>query len=242
MGKKQAETQALITAEDIDAALALPSSHRSGAIVEGLDSGQSMIGRMAMYNGTTEEQVMYEGCDFKPGDFIDVLERRKLNSSRIVPLGAFVSYVYWPKDSRVPVYNHRDKRKVPPEHLTWSDNQPPLATQCLNALVAVEGEPWPYLFTFKRTGYKAGELVFQLEGRRGMAQKGRGLYELGAQRKQNAAKQTYHELTARPVGDCPASLVDLVLAYDRDKDSHTAKAQAMADDVASEPKDDDIPI
>jgi hypothetical protein len=212
--------------------LSLPENLRSGATVEGLDEARSLIGRMAMYNGTTEEQTMYDGCDFKPGDFIDVLEKRKLNSSKVVPLGAFVSWVFWPKGERVPVYNVKDKKKVPAEHLAWNGTEPPLATQCINAMLAVEGEAWPYLFVFKKTGFKAGELIFQLEGRRGMAQKGRGLYELGSQKKQNAAKQTYHELTARPVGDCPESLVELVKAYEVNKAQVHAKAEGMADDGA----------
>lgn len=221
----------IIKAEQAQQSIALPENLRGGATVEGLDDGQSLIGRMAMYNGTTEEQAAYEGCNFNPGDFIDVLEKRKLASSRVVPLGAFVSWMYWPQGSKQPEYNVRSKAEVPPEHLEWIGGKPPLASQCLNAMLAVDGEPWPYLFVFKRTGCKAGELIFRLEGRRGAVNKGRGMYELGSKKEKNAAGQTYHELTARPVGDCPASLVELVEGYEKSKHVTLAKAEAMTNDA-----------
>jgi hypothetical protein len=222
--------------------LALPDHLRGGATVEGLEDSQTLIGRMAMYNGTTEEQATYEGCGFQPGDFIDVLERRKLSTSRIVPLGAFVSYLHWPQGAKQPLYNVRHKSEVPAEHLEWIDGKPPMATQCLNAMVAVEGEPWPYLFVFKKTGYKAGELIFRLEGRRGAISKGRGLYELGSKKEKNAAGQTYHELTSRPVGDCPDSLVPLVEGYEANKTQTMAKAATMASDQPTPDGGDGIPI
>lgn len=199
-----------LTTQNNSTALAVPDHLRGGAMIEGEDATLS-LGRMALYQGTMEEQARYEGSDFKPGDFIDVLEKRKLASSRIVPVTAFKTWVKWPQGAMQPEYVHRDKSMVPPEDQAFGPNgEPPVAVECINTVVLVEGEPWPYLFVFKKTAIAAGRDIFKLEARRGSAGQGRGLYELGSKTEQNKAKQSYKKLTMRPVGNCPETLVPLL--------------------------------
>lgn len=231
------------TSSEPDKALALPVELRAGAVIEGMDKGTDLVGRLALYNGTTDEQEMYAGCGFAPGDFIDVLERRKVASDNIVPLGAYVSWMKWPQGARTPEYNVREKARVPAGDLEWVNEKPPAATECINTLVAVDGEPWPYLLVFKRTGYKAGETMFRLEARRGMIGKGRGLYRITTKKEKNAAGQSYLELNVQPAGDCPDSLVGIVTEYIKHKASIDARAAALADEGAGDkPDSNDIPI
>lgn len=214
----------------------VPASLRGGAVLDGDDRGLT-LGRMAMYHGTTEEQNTYEGCDFKAGDFIDVLEKRKLASARIVIVHGFVSYVKWPQGAKTPDYVVRKVSEIPPEDVedAWKMRQ-------INCVVLVDGEPWPYLCVFKRTGLKAGETIFQLEGRRTAAGKVRGCYELGSQKAKSEAGQTYHQLTQRPVGDCPESLFDLLFSCLGQIDVVKAKADEAASEQGGSHDDDTIPI
>ena len=70
-----------------DAVLAVPSDLRGGLQVEGVEAG-SKLGRMSLYRGTSQEQAKYGEGKFRRGDFIDVMEERKLASSKIVPIFA----------------------------------------------------------------------------------------------------------------------------------------------------------
>lgn len=249
MAKNQAQSQAAgalaTAAAGALTVVGVPQELRGGAMVEGLGEAQSLIGRLAMYNGTTQEQEMYDGCGFSPGDYFDVLERRKLVDPHIVPLGGYVSWMKWPKGAPTPEYNVREKSRVPQEDLVWKDSQPPVATECINMLVAVNGEPWPYLFIFKRTSYKAGQNMLRLEARRSAIGSGRGMYKLSSKKEKNSAGQTYHEVTVTPAGNCPESLYPLISAYLGNKSSMEQRAEKLATDTgAVEVVDggDDIPI
>ncbi len=216
-------------------AIDLPANLRGGALLEGDDRGVQ-LGRMAMYHGTTEEQSTYEGCNFKPGDFIDVLEKRKLESSRIVVVHGFVSYVKWPQGAKTPEYIVRRVAEVPPEDQAeaWRMRQ-------INCVVLVDGEMWPYLFVFKRTGLKCGETIFQLEQRRTATGKVRGCYELGSQKAKSEAGQTYYQLVQKAAGDCPESLIPLLESCVSQMDTVKANVEAAASEQG-EGAGDGIPI
>lgn len=224
MTKKQ-NTELAVNANTT--ALAVPTDLMGGMAIDG-DLGGSMLGRLALYQGTTQEQSMYDGCGFKPGDFIDTLEKRKVASANIVPVRAWVTYVNWPKDSSTPLYVLSDVMRVPPTDLVWNDGVPPAATKCINVVCLVQGEAWPYLVIFKKTGYKAGETLAALEKRRALANRGSGLYELGSTKAQNAQKQTYHQLTVRSVGDCPPDMYDALREARAKSEVLVAKAEQMA--------------
>jgi len=211
-----------------------------GAMIEGDEGANAQLGRLAMYYDTKEEKVKYAGCGFAEGDLIDVLEKRKVASKKIVPIGGYITYVKWPDGAKQPEYVLKNKAEVPPGDLEWDNGTPPIATRCVNAIVLVEGEPWPYLFTFKKTSHKVGETIFQLEARRGMAKRGRGCYEIGHTDGKNADGDSYTQITYRPAGDCPASLSDLLARCVTGYAAVKAKAEDVEQTVADE--SDNVPI
>ncbi len=223
----------------------VPDAIAGGAMIEGDEGGSAQLGRLAMYYDTKEEKVKYAGCGFVEGDLIDCLEKRKVATKRIVPIGAYITYVNWPRGQKQPTYVLKDKRQVPPQDLEWQDDArnpdkrtPPNATRCINAIVLIDGEPWPYLMTFKKTTHKIGETIFQLEARRGMAKRGRGAYVIGHQDGKNADGDTFAQMTYRPDGDCPQSLhallADCVAGYAAVK----AKAEVVEQTTSDEMVDD----
>lgn len=226
--------------------LAVPADLRGGLAVDGGDSAPK-LGRMSLYQGTSQEQAAYGEGKFRRGDFIDVMEQRKLASSKIVPVYASVLYQNWPKDARTPLYtySHAERHLVPKMDLEWSDDgKPPAATKIYSAVVLVEGEPWPYLFQFKKTAAKAFEQIQAFEARRAATNKGYGLYELYSEDEKNPAGNTYRKLKVRPPVDLPESMYDLARSVIAGMAAMKAKAAQAEreDDFAHAGGDDEIPI
>jgi len=228
------------------AALAVPVELRGGLEVEGGDTSPK-LGRMALYQGTSQEQATYGEGRFKRGDFLDVMEQRKLASSKIVPIFATVLYQNWPKDAKTPLYtfSHAEKHKIPKADLEWDNAKPPAATKIYSAVVLVESEPWPYLFQFKKTAARAFEQIQAFEARRAAMNKGYGLYELYSEDEKNPAGNTYRKLKVRPPVDLPESMHDLARSVIAGLATMKAKAAAVEKDedwgeVGG--GDDEIPI
>ena len=214
----------------------LPDDLRGGLIMDGADSAPT-LGRIAMYQGTAQEQAKYGEGVFKRGDFIDVLEGRKLASSRIVPIYCEVIWQRWDKDQASPnyTYTNAEKYKIPTEDLEWNGDLPPACAKMYRVIVLVDGEPWPYMFIVKRTMLKAFDLILQLEARRAAAGRGSGIYELGSEDDKNAAGNSYKKLTAKAAGDIPEALFELYRSSRAGITAIRAKAQAAT-------IEDEIPI
>lgn len=227
--------------------LAVPADLRGGLAVEGGDASPK-LGRMALYQGTSQEQATYGEGKFKRGDFLDAMEQRKLASSKIVPIFATVLYQNWPKDSKTPLYtySHAEKHLIPKGDLEWDGSKPPAATKIYSAVVLVEGEPWPYLFQFKKTAAKAFEQIQAFEARRATTNKGFGLYELYSEDEKNPAGNTYRKLKVRPPVDLPESMHELARSVLAGLASMKAKAASVARDEEGWGETggggDDIPI
>lgn len=229
-----------------DAVLAVPSDLRGGLQVEGVEAG-SKLGRMSLYQGTSQEQAKYGEGKFRRGDFIDVMEERKLASSKIVPIFAAIFYQNWPKDSKTPIYtySHAEKHRVPHGDLEWSsDGKPPAATKIYRAVVLVQGEPWPYLFEFKKTAAKAFEQIHAFEARRQSIGRGYGLYELYSEDEKNPAGNTYRKLKVRPPVDMPTEMHELARQVLAGLETFKAKAETHDDgeDFDRTGGGDEIPI
>ena len=210
----------------------LPEDLRGGLTVDGGDS-TPQLGRIAMYQGTAQEQAKYGEGIFKRGDFIDVLEGRKLSSSRVVVVHCEVIYQRWDKDQQRPqyTYSHAQKHMIPHEDLEWDGDLPPACAKMYRCIVLVDGEPWPYLFIVKRTMMKAFDHLLALETRRSATHRGSGIYELGAEDEKNSAGNTYKRLTVRPVGDIPPSMFDAYRMARRGIDAIRAKAAQVEDEI-----------
>lgn len=188
---------------------------QKAAMLEG--GNDILIGRLSLYQGTPTEQANYDGCGFTPGDFVDALGKCKVAENKkvkIVPVHAFTTYMLWPNGAPTPTYLVRDRRQVPPDHLEWKDGKPPICAECINALVLVEGQAWPFLLIFKRTSFKAGQNIFTLEGRRRITAKDgekmkHGCYELSSSDASQGTNR-YKKMQYRPAGDCPDSLKPLL--------------------------------
>lgn len=234
----------LTKAQQAETALALPPELAGGMTVDGGDSAPT-LGRLAMYQGTSTEQQMYGEGVFKRGDFIDVMERRKVASTRIIPVHAEVLYQCWPSGSKMPEYTYRanEKHKIPAGDLDWNGSEPPRATKVYSAVVLVEGESWPYLFNFKRTAAKAFENIAAFNARRSATGQGFGLFELYAEDATNGAGQVYKRLMVKPPVNVPESMVPLLKSVVESMAKVKARAAEMAADEGDySPPDDGIPI
>ncbi|MCC6661727.1 MAG: hypothetical protein IT437_12675 [Phycisphaerales bacterium] len=231
------ESAMLAAADNGTAALAVPENIQGGAIIEGGDQGVQ-ISRLALYQGTSTEQAAYPDSNFKRGDFFDTLEGRAVGQKvRIVPIFGWKSWVRFDRGSAAPIYSTRNKAEVPPEDLEWHDKSPPLATECVNVVCAVEGEAWPYLLVFKRTGLKAwNKNVGPMEARRGSTSQGPGLYELSSVEDKNPEGQAYKRITARFVGNPTPELVSLAAGVKRKLDEFRRLAEKHADNATGEPQ------
>lgn len=215
----------------------------------GFDGDNSLaLGRASMCYGTPEEEKLYGPVGAKRGVLIDVLEKRALASTRIVPLYGWEDRCFWPKDAKAPVYVYKfaDYHKIPAEHLVDGTDAagkylPPLASKRYNWVCMVEGEQFPYLFTFKRTSMKAGEFIRTMEARRASRKMGSALYALGLEDAQSQDGKAYKRLVASVVGDVPPAMIADVSLLRSGLSAIKAKAETMAAE-AGDVDADEIPI
>lgn len=226
-----------------------------GMEIEGLDQGQteSLLGRLAMYNGTKQEAKTYAGCGFEDGDWFDVLEKRKIGKTvRVVPVFGFLSWVRFDSTGQI-IYSTRNRREVPPADLAWpakgqlnaEGKRGPLATEVWNYVVLVEGSDYPMLLRLKRTGIEAAKTIAATEERYKAVGTGHRLYELSHVADSNEAKQDYIKVTAKPVGVCPESLMQTLVKCKAAVASFKAQAEQAAGAEDGEPDlnhDDGIPV
>lgn len=202
--------------------------------VAGLNETGSNLSRVVLFQGTPEEEAMYG--QFKRGEFLDTLETRSLGTSiKIVPMFAFGSWSVWEKGSKVPVQTWTREQDVPKHLLEWTEENghrtPPQAQMSVNLVCCIEGEPWPYLMVFKRTGLKAYmRQIAPMESRRAAIGKGSGLYELSGKDDKNGAGQAFKRLVARPAGEPNSETVTLCMAVLKAEQAFRAKAAAVAEE------------
>lgn len=219
MAKKEAE---LLTQGDT--ALAVPDCLKGGLMVEGQDNSGAKMARLALYQGTSEEEERYG--KFERGVFIDALEKRVVNTDAVMFLGGFTTWSKWTQGSKTPDYTFRRKSDVPPEDL---QGFPPVAVECVNLVVVVQGEPWPYLLRIKRTGLAAwNNVISPNEARRAAAGRGPGCYKLASKQDKNAAGQTYRRLEVARIFEPPAELIPLAVLVKAQMADWQAKADALA--------------
>lgn len=217
-----------------------------GAAVEGRDASNS-ISRVVLYQGTAQEEALY-GSDFKRGDFIETLEKRLLGKSiEIVCVAGWMSWSKFVEGQTAPVYSFRSKAEVPAEDLEWGKEgaakRSRAAIETVNMVCIVNGEPFPALFMFKRTGMRAYTKVEACESRFG-----RCVYELSSEDDKNASGQPYKRLKARMIrklskGD---ALIPIVTAIEGEfrkaKDKFEKTADAAPDEAKEVGGGPDIPF
>ena len=199
------------------------------------------LGRAAMCYGTPEEEQMYGAIGAKRGVLIDTMEKRGLASTKIVPLYGWEDRCCWPKGEKAPtyVYKFKDYNKIPAGHSDWSDDGkggrvPPIASIRYNFVCFVEGEQFPYLFTFKRTSAKAGEFIRTMEARRATRKMGTAMYVLKLIDDKTSEGKAYKRLVAEVVGDCPADMVPMVVTARKQTAVLSAVAEQMSTEHAGE--------
>ena len=234
----------IVTASNFNLAMVVSDRPTEGAMVEGQDSAGS-VSRLAMYQGTAQEEQMY-GNAFKRGEFIDALEKRRIGPAfsgkeapkiRVVPITGFTTWSRWQKGAKIPDYVFKNKNQVPPADLEWTDGpngqrNPPAASEAVNLIVLVDGEPWPMLLVLKRTGISAFHKVIAPMERR----HGHSVYELSSEDDKNAAGQAYKRMTARFVVRSDDATLEAVRSVKAQLSAVMAQVQAM------EEKEDDCPI
>ena len=181
-------------------AASLPAVFQAGENrFEGADAEDMILPRFHVFQDTSKERDEI-GKEFELGDMVDPIECRKLASNRIVPLTGWKSWAKWQEGESKPVYSTRVKIDVPPEDLEWDGDQPPAATEQMNWLVVVEGEPMPYVLALKRTSLKAGKTLYTLETTRNRLKRGPGVYEV-TWTKESGGGGVYARIQIRAAGD-----------------------------------------
>ncbi len=226
----------------------VPANLRGGMMIEGR-SKDTELSKLAVFQASAEEDLKYPGHTLKRGDFFDVLEVRKLGATiKVLPVFGWASWIKFVDGEKAPVYATKNRSEVPTADLQWNGDTPPAANECINMVVVVEGEPWPYLFVLKRTALEAFERVIgPMESRRGLMGRGPGMYELGnkdAVGTQGKAKgKPYKRLTARFCGEPTPEMLAMASTIREQIGMVQRKAEAMADeDRGDAPGDNEIPI
>ena len=233
-----------VLAESPAKELATASDFGGGFSVHGKDDAGSNLSRLSLYQGTAEEAAMYG--DHPRGAFLDALEIRELGDKvKIMPVFAFARYSVWEQGQRIPVQTWDDQKDVPPDLLQWGEENgkrvPPKAQESVNLICCVEGEQWPYLVVFKRTGLKCFQRTINpLEGRRAAIGKCPGLYELSSIDDKDPNGKPYKRLTARPIGDPPEDMVALALKVFKAQQTVREKATGLSDEHQPSP-DGELP-
>lgn len=228
-----------------DLAVRSTGAPTEGATVQGQDISGA-VSRLTMYQGTAQEEQMY-GNSFKRGEFLDALEKRRIGPAfsgkdaprvKIVPIAGWTTWSRWAKGAKIPDYVFKDKAQVPKADLEWTENgatrTPPAATEAVNMVVLVEGEPWPFLFVFKRTGLNAyNKVIKPMEVRYGHS-----VYELTSADDKNAAGQAFKRLEARFVSKADEATLNAVRAIK----AQLAAVMQRAEQIAAEENDAEIPV
>jgi hypothetical protein len=209
----------------------------TAAVIEGAGDRRS-IPSLVLCQGTAEEVEMYG--DGKRGKFLDSLDGTVIGESvKVVICGGFMTWSKWVKGQKSPAYTYTRREDVPPADLLWREDGgarvPPAATECVNAVVCVEGVDWPFLFRFKRTGLKCYEKKIEpLETRRRLNGKGAGCYTLAHTPDKNPDGKPYLRLTAAIAGDgsIPESMAPLARKVIEQWEQFRARAQAAAESDA----------
>lgn len=217
---------------------ALAGQHQSRGLASTFDMPESdgvnltMLGRLTVFNGSPKQKAEY-GKEFRDGDLIDVMEKRKTATNQIVPVYAFPLWQRWDKDERAPAYTYgkAERHRVPAEDLQRGPNdEPPACYEALAMVCLVVGEQVPYLFTFKRTSRGTGDNIARHEMRRRTLGKDPGVYTITVKADKNDAGQDYYRVVLDGVpsdmNDATADLFQLVagqLSVIKDKATEAAK-------------------
>lgn len=238
MAAKQKDNGTALLERPTETAIAAPTASAAdfggGLVVKGKSDSGINLSKLTMFQGTAEEEKMYG--EHKRGMFIDALESRELGDSvKIMPVVAFAQWALWREGAKQPEKVWHDEKDVPVEMLEWrgeGDNRtPPEAQESINVVCCVEGQEWPYTFTFKRTSLRTwNKTIAPLEARRGATGKCPGVYELTSEDDKNEAGQAFKRLKARPVGDPSPELVKLALQVFNAQQAFKAKAAEMVRD------------
>ena len=223
------------------------SAFGGGALqVEGQDDNKMQLGRVVLFQGTAEEEEMYG--EHKRGTFLDALEQRELGDEiDIMPVRAWASWAKFNRGENRPEYSTTIKAEVPDGDLEWGeDGTPPAASESVNCVVVVKGEPWPYLLIFKRTGLAAfNKTIKPVEARRGATGKTPGLYRLTSTDDKSADGKPFKRLVCRALRDPDTDTAKLAKtvfdAMDQAQAQQHAEAVSQDNPFAGE-DGDDIPI
>jgi hypothetical protein len=199
--------------------------------LEGAEAGDFVLPRIHIFQGLPAETKQYG--KFDQGDLINVLTNQKVSGTTFMPLFGFKQYIKWkePRGSGLE-YNLRDKRQVPPEDLTWSGDQPPVAQEYINWVVLFEGEDTPCILSFTKTSLNAGRTINTLEVMRAKANKSPGQYRLEMQEKSND-KGAWVSPRISPAGEPSAELSATATAW-----FDTLNPQAVAEQNVPDAKDE----
>ena len=229
-------------------AIAVRQHEATASSFEGSD--EASLGRCAMYYGTPEEESMYAGVKgLARGVLIDVLEKRALKSTLIVPVHGWEDMCRWDKGSPLPRYIAKpsEYHTIPEEDKAWAEGDKgkslaPLASLRYHFIVIVQGEPYPYLMTFKRSSLKAGKFIRQYEARRNASKQASPFYALTLVDDKNADGKVYKRMVASFALECDADTKQTVVIARSSIRGVIAQAEVMAAEATPIDAESDVPF
>jgi hypothetical protein len=206
------------------------------------DDEDTLLPRVHLYQGLPAEAKQY-GKGFEPGDLINTMTGKKVESRKFIPLFGFNQWIVWkePRGSGIEI-STRNRADLSPEDLEWdrANNTPPRAQKYMQFVVLFEGEAMPLILPFTKTGMNAGRTLNSLEKLR--INKGPGLYELSTKEKTND-KGSWLQPNVRPLGDPPPELANQAadLFGAMNPQAVTANMDGTVGEASGD-EDDDLPI
>ncbi len=197
----------------------------------GTGGALAMLGRLTVWNGSPKQKKEYAG-KFDDGDLIDMMEKRKTATNRIVPIYGFTIFQRWDKDAKAPAYTYGrgERHRVPPEDMERGPNdEAPACYEAMCLVCLVEGESVPYQIVFKRTSKRTGDDIMRFEARRKMVGKAPGAYTIATKPDQNASGQDYLRVVlAGPPQDMQVDTAELFTVVAEQIELVKAKAMEAA--------------
>lgn len=209
------------------------------------EAGDRLIPVLHLYQGTAQESETFAPATFSIGDLVDSIEKRRVNSRRITVITGKKVWVRFEKGQKAPVYSFTRKQDVPADDLEWIDRKDgkkphPLATEVLEFMVLVTGEPWPYVLRCKVKNFNAGRLLYELV-ERAKANKRFAEIELDFEKQKNELG-TYAVLRPRDVGNVSPERAAEVVSWAKRLAAGGVKVQDIGSDPSGGASDDDVPI
>lgn len=201
-------------------------------VLDGIDSGDMIVPRAGLCQGTSQEQEEYPNV--KRGTIYSKLLGETIDDPTFIVAKVSKTYTQYDESGDELIYRTDNRAEVDDADLEWSEDDkgnriPPRTTTSLDFVLVFKGVPVPHIFSFKKTSFQAGRHLLSLTQMLGGRCFTFGEPKVG----ENSKKQKYLIPSVVPSDDAPTpEMISLARSV--------AKANVVADDERD--TGEDIPI